>query len=182
MYEKMRTVFSESSNAAIQLKRKEPKLKASEIDYQLSHVDLPKTLIQEARKLAVSCYQDWNETKKTKGFPSFKKKIAIPFNNQNWRFRFDKQFLKLEIPTLDKGNLTIDKYVPLKMNDYTLFWVNYVLTGKMDEESDYFLPSFEGISEPKKGNGQLFQKKENGIFLSLFRLNCGTKLVKKAKR
>ncbi|WP_240378205.1 hypothetical protein [Bacillus piscicola] len=121
MYEQMQCSFSEAANLAIQTKQAEPKLKASELDKKLSHIALPTTTIQEARKLAVSHYQDWKKNHKTKGFPSFRKKIAIPFNNQNWRLRFDNGFLKLGIPTIEKGNLTADKYVPLKTNDYSLF-------------------------------------------------------------
>ncbi|MUK87857.1 hypothetical protein GMD78_05520 [Ornithinibacillus sp. L9] len=105
MYETMQHRFSESSNLAINIKKETPKLKASEIDAKISHTGLPTTLIQEARKLAVSRYQDWNKNKKIKGFPRFRKRIAIPFNNQNWRFRFDNGYLKLGIPTLEEGNL-----------------------------------------------------------------------------
>ncbi|MUK89179.1 hypothetical protein GMD78_12425 [Ornithinibacillus sp. L9] len=125
---------------------------------------MPTTLIQEARKLAISRYQDWNKNKKIKGFPKFRKRIAIPFNNQNWRFRFDNGYLKVGIPTLEEGNLTVDKYVPLKVNDYNLFWVNYLLNGYMDKASKYYLPSYENISKPKKGNGQLFFKNGKWYF------------------
>ncbi|WP_423407889.1 RNA-guided endonuclease InsQ/TnpB family protein [Heyndrickxia sp. MSNUG] len=164
MYETMRSNFSDACNQAIQLKKDDSKMKASEIDKQLGHFLLPSTLVQEARKLAVSRYQDWNKNKKTKGFPRFKKKISIPFNNQNWRLRFDNGFLKLGIPTLEEGNLTVDKYVPLKTNNYSLFWVNFLLHGEMDKKSKFFNKSYETISKPRKSNGHLFFKNGKWFF------------------
>lgn len=164
MYEFMRSEFSNACNVAVQTKREEPKLKASELDKRIGHFELPTTLKQEARKLAFSRYSDWKKNKKTKGFPSFRKKIAVPFNNQNWRLRFDNGFLKLGIPTLEEGNLTVDKYVPLKMNEYRLFWVNYLLTADMNKKSKFYQKSFEHISKPKKGNGHLFFKKGKWYF------------------
>lgn len=164
MYQQIRAYFSEACNLAVQVKKEEPRFKPSEVDKKLSHIGLPSTLIQEARKLAISRYQDWKKTNKVKGFPSFRKPIAILFNNQNWRLRFDHGFLKLGIPTLEEGNLTVDKYVPLKTNEYSLFWVNYLLTGEMDKESKYYQPSYDDISKPKKGNGQLFCKRGQWYF------------------
>ncbi|MEJ1517687.1 transposase [Bacillus cereus] len=164
MYETMQRNFSIACNDTLDLKRNHPNLKASEIDNKLSHIQLPSTLIQESRKLGISRFQDWKKNQKTKGFPSFRKRISILFNNQNWRFRFDNGFLKLGIPTLEEGNLTIDKYIPLKSNDYNLFWVNYLLNGEMDKESKYYQKSYESISKPKKGNGQLFFKKGQWFF------------------
>lgn len=164
MYEIMREHFSDACNFAIQLKKLQTNLKASEIDKKLSHFHLPTTLMQEARKLAISRFRDWKKNQKTKGFPSFRKKISISFNNQNWRLRFDNGFLKLGIPTLEEGNLTVDKYVPLKTNDYNLFWVNYLLTGEMDKQSKFYRKSYESISIPKKGEGRLFFKKGQWFF------------------
>jgi putative transposase len=164
MYEEMQRNFSNASNLAIQIKNENSKLKASEIDKKLSHFRLPTTLIQEARKLAASRFQDWNKNKKTKGFPKFRNKISIPFNNQNWRFRFDNGFLKLGIPTMEEGNLTVDKYIPLKTNDYSLFWINYMLTGEMDKSSKHYQDSYENITKAKKGNGLLYFKKVHWFF------------------
>lgn len=164
MYEIMLENFSSACNLAMQEKKADPKQKASEIDKKLSLFHLPTTLIQEARKLAVSRFQDWKKHKKTKGFPTFRNKISIPFNNQNWRLRFDNGFLKLGIPTLEEGNLTVDKYVPLKMNDYSLFWVNYLLHNEMDKESKFYRKSYGTISKPKKGEGRLFVKKGKWFF------------------
>ncbi|MDR7002900.1 transposase [Neobacillus niacini] len=76
----------------------------------------------------------------------------------------DNGFLKLGIPTLEEGNLTVDKYVPLKKNDYSLFWVNYLLNGEMDKESKFYQNSFGNISKPKKGEGRLFFKKGQWFF------------------
>lgn len=160
----MQNRFSLACNEAVQTKRDHPKLKASEIDASLKHIHLPSTLIQEARKLAVSRYQDWKKQKTKKGFPSFRKNIAILFNNQNWQLRFDNGFLKLGIPTTEEGNLTIEKYVPLQTNPYSLFWVNALLTGEFDKTSKHYKPQYEHISLPKKGNGQLFFKNKKWYF------------------
>lgn len=149
MYNTMQQRFSEACNQGLQLKRDEPKRKASEIDRLLGHIVLPSTLVQEARKLAVSRFQDWRKHVKNKGFPSFKRKLSIPFNNQNWRFRFDNGFLKLGIPTTE-GSLTMDKYVPLQTNDYSMFWVTYLMTGEMDKHSQYYREHFERVSKPKE--------------------------------
>lgn len=135
MYETIQQNFSVACNETLDLKQNHPNLKASEINHILSPIQLPTTLIQEARKLGMSCFQDWKKNQKTKGFPSFRKRISLLFNNQNWRFRFDNGFLKLGIPTVEEGKLTIDKYIPLQSNDYNLFWVNYLVTGEMDTES-----------------------------------------------
>jgi hypothetical protein len=70
----------------------------------------------------------------------------------------DDGFLKVGIPTLEEGNLTLEKYVPVKVNTYSLFWVNYLLTGEMDPESQHYSSSCEGVSQPKKGNAQLYCK------------------------
>ncbi|WP_047155400.1 RNA-guided endonuclease InsQ/TnpB family protein [Aneurinibacillus tyrosinisolvens] len=164
MYETMRSRFSLACNKVLELKKDNPKLKKSEIDRLLSEIELPSTLHQEARKLALSRYQDWKKNKKTKGFPSFKEKISILFNNQNWQLRFDNGYLKVGIPTVEEGNLTMDKYVPVKVNAYSLFWVNYYLTGEMDKESKYFQSAFEEISKAKKGSAQLYYKKEHWYF------------------
>jgi putative transposase len=164
MYKKMQMDFSNACNLAIQTKKENSKLKASEIDKVLGHLKLPTTLIQEARKLAVSRFQDWDKNKKTKGFPKFRNKISIPFNNQNWRLRFDNGFLKLGIPTIEEGNLRVEKYIPLKSNNYSLFWVNYLLSGEMDTTSKFYQYSFNNISKYKKGNGLLFFKKGQWFF------------------
>ncbi|WP_445486441.1 hypothetical protein [Niallia sp. 03133] len=47
---------------------------------------------------------------------------------------------------MEKGNLTIDKYVPLKTNAYTLFWIGFLLTGEMDKTSSFFQASYDNIS------------------------------------
>ncbi|RNF39098.1 RNA-guided endonuclease InsQ/TnpB family protein [Planococcus salinus] len=164
LYEDMRASFSEACNVAIRVKRENPESKASEIDRTLAPIQLPSTLRQEARKLACSRYADWKKHTKTKGFPQFRQKIAIPFNNQNWHLRFDNGFLKLGVPTADEGRLTVEKYVPLKTNAYTLFWVNYLLSGEMDETSNYYNPSINPAIQPKKGSGQLFCKKGTWYF------------------
>jgi IS605 OrfB family transposase len=164
MYESMQQNFSEACNMAIQYKKEDPKLTKAELDKKLASVELPSTLIQEARKLALSRYQDWKKNQKTKGFPSFRRRISILFNNQNWRLRQDNGFLKLGIPTIEKGRLTVDKYVPLKTNAYTLFWVGFLLTGEMDKNSPFFQASYVYISKSKKGNGQLFYKKGKWYF------------------
>jgi putative transposase len=143
------------------------------IDQHLSSIELPSTLIQEARKLAWSCYQDWNKNRNTKGFPSFRKNIDIIFNNQNWRFRWDNGFLKVGIPTIEEGNLTADKYVPVQVNAYAYFWVNYLMTGEMNRTSEYYQPSYEGISTPKAGNAQLYCKRGKWYFS--FSLSFGLK-------
>ncbi len=160
----MRSNFSQACNQVLTYKKENPKLKASDIDPLIGSISLPSTLQQEARKLALSRYQDWKKNQKTKGFPSFREKIAILFNNQNWRLRFDNGYLKVGIPTLEEGNLTINKYVPLQVNEYALFWVNYLLTGQMDPHSISYRSSYKGISAPKKGNAQLFEKKGQWYF------------------
>lgn len=164
MYQTMRSGFSKACNEVLAYIKENSKLKASELDQKINSIPLPSTLRQEARKLAVSRFQDWEKNQKTKGFPCFREKIAILFNNQNWRLRFDKGYLKVGIPTIEEGNLTIEKYVPVQVNEYSLFWVNYLLTGKMDAESKYYQPSYEGISAPKMGNAQLFEKKGKWYF------------------
>jgi hypothetical protein len=65
---------------------------------------------------------------------------------------------------IEKGNLTLKKYVPVKTNVYSTFWVNYLLIGQMDKKSKYYQPSFEGIARPKKGSAQLFYKKGQWYF------------------
>ena len=60
MYEAMQQNFSKACNQAIQLKKENPSLKASEVDRQLCF-ELPSTLRQEARKLALSRDQDWKK-------------------------------------------------------------------------------------------------------------------------
>lgn len=164
MYREMRTHFSKACNDVLTYKIENPKLKASDLDKKIGSIPLPSTLHQEARKLAVSRFKDWKKNKKTKGFPSFREKISLLFNNQNWRLRFDNGFLKVGIPTIEDGILTIEKYVPVQVNDYSLFWVNYLLTGQMDTKSKYYQPSYEGISTPKMGNAQLFEKKGKWYF------------------
>ncbi|WP_199614162.1 RNA-guided endonuclease InsQ/TnpB family protein [Paenibacillus alkalitolerans] len=164
MYKKMRSNFSRACNQVLAYKKEHPTVKASELDRHIHSIPLPSTLHQEARKLAVSRFNDWKKNAKTKGFPLFREKISILFNNQNWRLRFDKGHLNVGLPTLEDGNLTIEKYVPLQVNAYTLFWVNYLLTGKMDPQSKYCQSSFEGVSVPKKGNAQLFEKKGKWYF------------------
>jgi putative transposase len=164
MYENMRNHFSEACNLAIETKKNNPNFKASDIDKAIGHVELPSTLIQEARKIAVSRYQDWEKNQKTKGFPKFRNNISILFNNQNWRLRFDNGFLKLGIPTLEEGNLTVDKYVPIKTNEYSLFWINFLLNGEMNKKSKYYQKSYDNISKPKKGNAQLFFKRGQWFF------------------
>ncbi|MFD0715333.1 hypothetical protein [Paenibacillus sp. GCM10027626] len=129
MYKTMRSHFSQASNQALLYLQEVPVRKATELDRLLRSIPLPSTLLQEARKLAVSRYQDWRKHANTKGFPSFRANISILFDNQNWRLRFDQGHLKIGIPTIE-GHLTIDKYVPASVNDYALFWVNYLLTGE----------------------------------------------------
>lgn len=180
MYKEMRSNFSQACNQAITYKKENSQLKASDIDQLIGTIALPSTLHQEARKLALSRYQDWKKNEKTKGFPSFRENIAILFNNQNWRLRFDHGYLKVGIPTLEDGNLTIDKYVPVQVNEYALFWVNYLLTGQMDTHSTYFRPSYEGISIPQKGNAQLFEKKGKWYFT--FTISFGIKEKEKNER
>jgi putative transposase len=75
MYRNMSSIFSEACNLAIQIKRDHASFKASDIDKMIGHFHLPTTLIQEARKLAVSRFDDWKKHQKTKGFPSFRKNI-----------------------------------------------------------------------------------------------------------
>lgn len=164
MYKEMRSNFSKACNQTLIYKKENPKLKASDIDQLIGSVPLPSTLQQEARKLALSRYQDWKKNQRSKGFPVFREKMAILFNNQNWRLRFDNGYLKVGIPTVEEGNLTIDKYIPLQVNEYTLFWVNYLLTGQMDTHSKSYRSSYEEISAPKKGNAQLFEKKGKWYF------------------
>ncbi|MFD0715574.1 RNA-guided endonuclease InsQ/TnpB family protein [Paenibacillus sp. GCM10027626] len=163
MYRTMRSHFSQASNQALQYLQEVPVRKATELDRLLRSIPLPSTLLQEARKLAVSRYQDWRKHANTKGFPSFRANISILFDNQNWRLRFDQGHLKIGIPTIE-GHLTIDKYVPASVNDYALFWVNYLLTGEMDPNSKHYKPSYKGISKPKKGNAQLFEHKGKWYF------------------
>lgn len=165
MYKNMQNLFSIACNEAVQNKKDHPKLNASEIDTSLKHINLPSTLKQEARKLALSRYADWNKHKKIKGFPVFRKNISILFNNQNWHLRFDNGFLKLGFPTTELGNLTLEKYVPLQPNDYSLFWVSFLLTGEMDKTSKYYKPSYQNITLLKKGNGQLFYKNKKWYFV-----------------
>lgn len=64
--------------------------------------------------------------------------MAILFNNQNWRLRFDSGFLKLGIPTL-------------KTDAYHLFWVSNLLTGVMDKTSTFYQESSDFIPQLKKG-------------------------------
>ncbi|PKG21630.1 RNA-guided endonuclease InsQ/TnpB family protein [Niallia nealsonii] len=54
--------------------------------------------------------------------------------------------------------------MPLKTNDYTIFWVGFLLTGKMDKTSRFYQSSYETISQPKKGNAQFFYKKGQWYF------------------
>ncbi|WP_141430687.1 hypothetical protein, partial [Bacillus sp. 03113] len=54
MYETMQIDFSDSCNEVLKLKKENTKLTKSCIDKQLAHFQLPSTLIQEARKLALS--------------------------------------------------------------------------------------------------------------------------------
>ncbi|WP_445505427.1 RNA-guided endonuclease InsQ/TnpB family protein [Niallia sp. 03091] len=182
MYETMQQNFSEACNIAIQYKKEHPAVTKSELDKRLAPIELPSTLIQEARKLALSRYEDWKQNEKTKGFPSFRGRISILFNNQNWRLRQDNGYLKLGIPTMEKGNLTIDKYVPLKTNAYNHFWIGFLLTGEMDKNSPFFQASYDSISKLKKGNGQLFNKKGKWYFsfalsFELEKKSTGTKSI-----
>ncbi|WP_161798238.1 RNA-guided endonuclease InsQ/TnpB family protein [Aneurinibacillus tyrosinisolvens] len=180
MYETMRSHFSDACNKTLELKKSNLKMKATEIDHALDGIELPSTLRQEARKLALSRYQDWKKNQKTKGFPSFKNKIAILFNNQNWHLRFDKGYLKVGIPTIEEGNLNIDKYVPVKANEYSLFWVSYLLKNEMDKANRHYQPSYEGISKPKKGNGQLYYK--NGKWFFSFSITFEMKQTDKKEK
>jgi putative transposase len=164
MYETMRPRFSLTCNQMLGLKKENPKWTKTQMDHALSSIELPSTLRQEARKLVLSRYQDWKKNQKTKGFPQFREKIAILFNNQNWQLHYDNGYLKVGIPTTEKGNLTLEKYVPVKTNAYSTFWVNYLLTGEMDKKSNYYQPSFEGIAKPKKGSAKLFYKKGQWYF------------------
>jgi putative transposase len=109
-------------------------------------------------------------------------KIFILFNNQNWRLRFDNGFLKLGIPTIEEGNLTVDKYVPIKANEYSLFWVNFLLTGKMDKESKYYRKSYENFSKPKKGNAQFFHKKSQWFFAFSLSFDCENEVRNKNEK
>lgn len=58
----------------------------------------------------------------------------------------------------------MDKYVPLKTNACTLFWVNYLLSGEMDESSKFCNSSIDPAIKPKKGGGQLFCQKGTWYF------------------
>jgi len=165
MYLSMQEEFSTLANHVLELKKTNPKQTKTNIDHQLKQCSqLPTTLQQEARKLALSRYQDWKKNQKTKSFPSFKKKQTVLFNNQNWHFRYDGNFLKLGFPTREKGNLTVDKYVPVLTNAYSSFWVEYLLTGKMDMSNKTYNLSYQNISSIKKGNGQLYQKRGKWFF------------------
>lgn len=165
MYQTMRNEFSYLCNETLRLKHEENVKKLTEIDSLLKEQStLPTTLQQEARKLAISRYQDWKKNQKTKGFPSFKPKQTILFNNQNWHLRFDNGMLKLGIPTTEKGNLTIEKYVPVATNKYSSFWVHYLVNNKMDKENKMYHPSYEQIVSCKKGNAQLYERKGTWYF------------------
>ncbi|MGP7819828.1 hypothetical protein ACTXGU_22420, partial [Niallia sp. 01092] len=64
MYETMQQNFSEACNIAIQYKKEHPTVTKSELDKRLAPIELPSTLIQEARKLALSRYEDWKKNEK----------------------------------------------------------------------------------------------------------------------
>jgi putative transposase len=81
MYRCMQEGFSKACNQVLEIKKENSKVKVTEIDQALKPIGLPSTLVQEARKLALSRYQDWKANKETKGFPSFRKHISILFNN-----------------------------------------------------------------------------------------------------
>ena len=164
MYKVMRSEFSRLLNRTLEIKRTNPKITATDIDKCLKQDSiLPTTTQQEARKLALSRYDDWKKNQKTKSFPRFKEKQTILFNNQNWHLRYDNGYLKLGIPTIE-GRLTLEKYVPVRMNEYTSFWVDFLLNGEMDKTNKYYDPSFENIVGIKKGNGQLYEKKKRWYF------------------
>ncbi|NNV06953.1 RNA-guided endonuclease TnpB family protein [Geobacillus sp. C56-T2] len=165
MYRTMRSEFARLLNRVLDIKRQQPALNAKDIDHLLKKESiLPSTTRQEARKLALSRYEEWEMNKTTKSFPRFKEKQTILFNNQNWRLRYDNGRLKLGIPTIEKGILTLEKYVPVQTNDYTEFWVQTLLTGEWDRTSKHYHPSFERIIEIKKGQGQLYEKKKRWYF------------------
>ncbi|XEC95993.1 RNA-guided endonuclease InsQ/TnpB family protein [Paenibacillus tarimensis] len=159
MYGNMQQLFSSAANNVLFLKR-HYLLSISQIEQHLSHYGLPSTLVQEARKLAISRFADWRKHQKTKGFPLFKNRISILFNNQNWRLRFDNEYLKVGIPTIEPGTLTAEKYVPVKTNDYSLFWA-YALSGQIDTTSKHYI---SGMHSLKKGNAQLFFKNRQWFF------------------
>ncbi|MEK4127869.1 transposase [Anoxybacillus sp. FSL W8-0382] len=164
MYQTMRNEFSRLLNRAVDIKRTNPKIAVTDIDKLLKQDSiLPTTTQQEARKLALSRYDDWKKNQKTKSFPRFKEKQTILFNNQNWHFRYDNGYLKLGIPTIE-GRLTLEKYVPVRTNEYTSFWVHFLLNGEMDKTNKYYDSSFEQIIDIKKGNGQLYEKKKRWYF------------------
>ncbi|WP_445612510.1 hypothetical protein [Geobacillus sp. YF-1] len=165
MYRTMRSEFARLLNRVLDIKRQQPALNAKDIDHLLKKESiLPSTTRQEARKLALSRYEEWEMNKTTKSFPRFKEKQTILFNNQNWRLRYDNGRLKLGIPTIEKGSLTLEKYVPVQTNDYTEFWVQTLLMGEWDRTSKHYHPSFGRVIEIKKGQGQLYEKKKRWYF------------------
>lgn len=87
MYENMQKEFSTLCNKVVELNDADPKFTKTNIDHALKTLaSLPTTLQQEARKLALSRHIDYNKslkTKKPKGKPSFRCRVAISFNNQN---------------------------------------------------------------------------------------------------